>query len=479
MTLLFALVLAFSPVQPVPPDPLVGSWINQNPATPGITQVIVRRERDDLLVHAWGKCVPEDCDWGETKITLFDGLPVANWDHGFSVVKMELIRLPDQRLLVTYKSEYHDQSGRTGNDEAEFFLRQEPESADAATTAAKELLRKVAETYRNIKTGRFEFESVTERTSEQSASRRTVHSKTLIWQPGKLRVETTGTREPTILISDGQTSWEYFPETNEFTKTPAGAHPLGSSLIGRYMELDRNVREPARIVRQERVGAADCAVVQIGREGGSTRTLWIDPSTGMVLKEESEQVSSTAYVPSSKTEITFSVVHPEETVAPQMFVFDPSKTQAKNRREQQQAAPFTFIGSPAPDLTLRDSDGKEVRLSELRGKAVLLDFWATWCGPCRAAMPVVELLHRGFRDKGLAVFGVDDEDPQVVKEFLNKFGYTLPTLLDPNKQAANKFNVGAIPTTILIDKQGKVALYEIDSGTHEKLRDALRAQGIW
>jgi thiol-disulfide isomerase/thioredoxin len=291
-------------------------------------------------------------------------------------------------------------------------------------------------------------------------------------------VETTGAGEPSILISDGQTTWQYFPEANEFTKVPTGMQPLGSSLLGAYVWLGR-IREPAKIVRQERLGAADCTVVRIGREGGYTRTLWIDSKTDMIWKEELNEASTTETVPSRKIEIRFTVVNTQETFAPELFVFDPSKTQAKDRREQQQKAAVTTAGSEAPDFTLRDLEGKEVRLSELRGKAVLLDFWATWCAPCRAVMPVVELLHREFKDKGLAVFGVDDEDPQVVGKFLQKFGYTLPTLLDPDKQVASKFEVGGIPTTILIDKQGKIALFKIESGTYEELRDALRAQGIW
>jgi thiol-disulfide isomerase/thioredoxin len=478
MTLLLALILASSVVQPTSSDPLVGSWINQDPATAGITQVVIRRDREDLLVHAWGKCVPTDCDWGETKITPWNSLPIATWDHGFEVTRMELVLLPDQRLLVAYKNEFHDHSGRRGYDEVEFFYREKPENADASATAGKALLSKVAENYRNLKTARFEFEEITERTGEHSASRRTVHCKTLISPPGKLRVETTGAGEPSILISDGQTTWQYFPEANEFTKVPTGMQPLGSSLLGAYVWLGR-IREPAKIVRQERLGAADCTVVRIGREGGYTRTLWIDSKTDMIWKEELNEASTTETVPSRKIEIRFTVVNTQETFAPELFVFDPSKTQAKDRREQQQKAAVTTAGSEAPDFTLRDLEGKEVRLSELRGKAVLLDFWATWCAPCRAVMPVVELLHREFKDKGLAVFGVDDEDPQVVGKFLQKFGYTLPTLLDPDKQVASKFEVGGIPTTILIDKQGKIALFKIESGTYEELRDALRAQGIW
>ncbi len=100
----------------------------------------------------------------------------------------------------------------------EFFVREKPETPDEGSTAAKDLLRKVAQTYRDVKSAQFEFEEMTERSGGHSASRRTIHSKVLILQPGRLRVETTGTREPRVLICDGRTVWEYFPEANEFTK---------------------------------------------------------------------------------------------------------------------------------------------------------------------------------------------------------------------------------------------------------------------
>jgi len=175
----------------------------------------------------------------------------------------------------------------------------------------------------------------------------------------------------------------------------------------------------------------------------------------------------------------FTVVDTQPVLASDLFVFDPSKTQAGDRRERQQKEPLTSPGTVAPDFTLQDLEGQEVKLSALRGKAVLLDFWATWCAPCRAVMPVVELLHREFNDKGLVVFGVDDEDPQVIVKFLQQSGYTLPTLRDPDRRVYNRYEVGGIPTMILIDKQGKIALFKVESGTYEEVRDALRAQGIW
>jgi cytochrome c biogenesis protein CcmG, thiol:disulfide interchange protein DsbE len=108
---------------------------------------------------------------------------------------------------------------------------------------------------------------------------------------------------------------------------------------------------------------------------------------------------------------------------------------------------------------------------------VLLDFWATWRGYCREALPSVELLHRGLKDK-LVVFGIDNEEPELAREYLQKYGYTLSTLVDRKDQAVNLYHVNGWPTTVLIDRDGRIAFYG-EGFESDKLRDALRGIGVW
>jgi peroxiredoxin len=112
----------------------------------------------------------------------------------------------------------------------------------------------------------------------------------------------------------------------------------------------------------------------------------------------------------------------------------------------------------APDLSLKDLNGKELEIKQFKGKVVFLNFWATWCGPCKEEMPGMEFLHRQFKEKNfvLLTISVDYEGIKPVQDFMNKHQYTFPVLLDPKGETLDLFEVKGIPTTFLIDKKGKM-----------------------
>ena len=112
----------------------------------------------------------------------------------------------------------------------------------------------------------------------------------------------------------------------------------------------------------------------------------------------------------------------------------------------------------APDWQLRDVNGKPVNLAEFKGRLVVLNFWATWCPPCRQEIPGLVALQRKYQDKGLVIIGVslDQRGPGVVKPFIGRFGVNYPVVMGNEQIVSDYGGVEAIPTTFIIDRQGKV-----------------------
>jgi len=111
----------------------------------------------------------------------------------------------------------------------------------------------------------------------------------------------------------------------------------------------------------------------------------------------------------------------------------------------------------AADFALPTSDGRTVTLSAFRGRVVLLNFWATWCPPCRVEMPSMDRLYRELMTEGFVILAVDlDESPKLVAKFMKDFRLSFPALIDSGSQVASRYGVRGLPTTILIDRQGRV-----------------------
>ena len=113
----------------------------------------------------------------------------------------------------------------------------------------------------------------------------------------------------------------------------------------------------------------------------------------------------------------------------------------------------------APDFTLKDADGKVVRLSDYKGKVVLLNFWATWCGPCKIEIPWFMEFEQEHKDRGFAVLGVsmDEDGWDAVRPFLAELRVNYRTLLGTDLVAQQYGGVDALPTTFVIDREGKIA----------------------
>jgi len=112
----------------------------------------------------------------------------------------------------------------------------------------------------------------------------------------------------------------------------------------------------------------------------------------------------------------------------------------------------------APNWLLSDINGKPISLADFKGKVVILDFWATWCPPCRKEIPGLVTLQRKYQDKGLVIIGVslDQQGPSVVKPFMRELGMNYRVAMGDEKIVSDYGGIEAIPTTFIIDRQGKV-----------------------
>jgi peroxiredoxin len=135
-------------------------------------------------------------------------------------------------------------------------------------------------------------------------------------------------------------------------------------------------------------------------------------------------------------------------------------------------------GQPAPDFALKSSSGKNLRLSEYRGDVVMINFWATWCGPCRQEMPLLDELYTRYQRVGFNLLGVNiDDDSNRAMQMVNELGVNFPVLFDAGKEVSKLYDVEAMPVTVLVDREGMVrhVHHGYKPGYEEKYLDQIRS----
>lgn len=116
-----------------------------------------------------------------------------------------------------------------------------------------------------------------------------------------------------------------------------------------------------------------------------------------------------------------------------------------------------LVGAPAPDFALKSAGGENLRLSEYRGEVVMINFWATWCGPCRQEMPLLDELYDRYERVGFTLLGVNiDDDRQQAMQMAEELDVSFPVLFDSEKSVSKRYEVDAMPVTVLVDRGGTV-----------------------
>jgi outer membrane lipoprotein-sorting protein/peroxiredoxin len=354
---------------------------------------------------------------------------------------------------------------------------------------ANAVLGKVAQTYKSLKTQHTEAIVVTDMKAQ--GMRIEMPVTVAVVKPDKLRVEIKNPMMGSQTISDGQSTWMYVAMLKQYTKKAAspGVSSMSSGpgdLLQGEKVLDR--LQSAQVVRQEKLSLEgqeiDCYVIeaeytpkagdQVGQEG--PKIFWIDKTRSVILKAAStmKMKSSPMGGPMEMTQtVTVTSIKLDERLPDSLFVFVPPD----GAKEVDELTPpgvkrTSLKDKEASDFTLKGLDNKEYTLSSYQGKVVLLDFWTTWCAPCRADMPALQKLHEESARQGFAVITINvGEDAEIVREFTENHKYTFPVLMARfDDQVISDYQARAFPTMVVIGKAGKIVAYKIGSGGDTAIR---------
>jgi len=364
--------------------------------------------------------------------------------------------------------------------------------------ASDELLREVSRTYAALE--RFYFEATETTITRSGDLERTTESRivTVADESGRYRVTSDHPTDGGIVAFDGETTWVYLARRNQYQEIKGamiessdapGLIRLKNRFISRYGDITKRLRE-AKVSSLESLQVngrqQECRVVEATYDAPRglaaeqiVRKYWIAVDRPLVYQESSEfyaRSPASDRITRVSQQIVFHHAAVDEAVEDDSFAPAlPEGAELVATFDNEDATP---VGLTAVVFGLHDLKGVPRRSSDLEGKVVLLDFWASWCIPCRIDLPRVEALNRELSAQGLVVLGVNDEPSQRANAFVEDRGFTFPTLADAEGELFRAYEVRTIPTAVIIGRDGKVSSYLVGSHSAEELRAAIREAGI-
>ncbi len=368
---------------------------------------------------------------------------------------------------------------------------------------ARALLQQTGDALRHYQS--FEIhQNVVVETQGVSASRIEMPVTVAVVKPGKLRIESNSETGSTLVLSDGENTYTYLGPLKQFARRNAASSPeaVMQSLnpgIGRAIEQLKN-KEPyltVKLVGEESVVVGgkrmDCYVVEATldnialpakmRLSDGVQRVWIDKASKITLKLK---ITATMQggplpddIPMTQT-VNVTLLKLNQPLPDSLFRFTPPEgVKEVPEFEGLVKATADLKGRPAPDFTLKSMDGKDYSLKDFRGQVVILDFWASWCTPCRADLPMLDKIYQEYQDQGLVMLGLNvGEGASTVGKFLAGAKVSFPVLITAGTETEQTYSVTAHPTVVLIDREGKVAFYHVGAGAEKELRSALAQVGF-
>jgi len=392
--------------------------------------------------------------------------------------------------------------------------------APGAALSAQQILQKTAENYRGV-TGYAVTGGIATHMTIQGKSQDVTNALHAYYGgPGRSRFEAEADGAETLFLQSGDSIWTYLGGLGQYAVSPASAidstrrtlpgidpfarHPLaGYARLGDHVAAARRLDDAARVVDGQSVPAYvvevsyDTTVVpQDSMSSMAPKRLWIDQSRFLVLADSLTLDRRSPVLPepvhiaqmASLTSLAWNT-----TPADSLFAFQapagaqrverlgatPGGRGAKGASAGGGDGPDPMIGQAAPLFLLHDLTGVKRSLADLEGKVVLLDFWATWCGPCRRELPTIQKLHERYALKGLAVVGINcSEGRSTAASFLRSNRYSMPTWLDVDGAVQNQYQVDGIPTLFILDAKGVIVAHLVGLRDEAELLQALKKAGL-
>ena len=364
----------------------------------------------------------------------------------------------------------------------------------AVAPSAEEILRRVSKVYGRLENYHLVAErDTTLRRFQGSVSRRSVIA--LDAAPhGRVRMVLSGEGPNVVIASDGETAWQYAPRTKEFVEGSAAVLAAGPGerteggrqnellgrmqgrLVARFVGLwtfanHATLKGKAKVNIQGR--KIPCYRIML-RLNGQRDEFWISQSSFLVLRERLREGDRGHAGPSMTEEFRIREFDTQATPSLELFKFAPPAGSRRVAALDLGGVQEGFEGAAAGDFTLRDVQGKRVRLRDFRGKTVLLGFWATWCPACLKELPAMEKECEQHKED-MVFLAVDDERKETIQNFLKNHHYRFTALVDRKRKLFRQFAVRYLPTLYVINPDGIIVRRVVGWEGSQHLLPALQA----